>query len=161
MWYFSFPNDDILNQQWNSEREYFQHVSLKSLGQVIQLGHPTGEACINSEPCYSSLFTVLNTNGMHDIILQFCNCETKQAHYVQLLRFGWFLATVSFPHTALTLRLLKHFQILSFEPKLTVYKYHQTLQCLTDNTGTQPKQVCLLNLQNSENTSNSIPLGLL
>lgn len=113
-----------------------------SLGLSVQLGHTTGETCINPEPCFGGTFTVLDINGVHTISLYFCNCETKQSHYIQLLRFGWFPATVASPRTAFTLRVLKHFQLLSFEAKLTVYEYHQALQRLTDNTGTHLKSVC-------------------
>lgn len=112
------------------------------MGLSVQLGHPSGQACINPEICHAGVFTILDTNGIHDVTLAFCNCETKQPHYIQLLRFGWFPATVAFPRTAFTLRLLKQFQILSFESKLTVYEYHQALQRLTDNTGTSLKRVC-------------------
>ncbi|KDR67025.1 hypothetical protein GALMADRAFT_106020 [Galerina marginata CBS 339.88] len=79
----------------------------------------------------------MDTTGLHEIALDFCNCEHRQPQFIQLLRFGWFPATVGFPHTASTLRLLKFFQMLSFESKASAYEFYQTLSRLTDNTGTK------------------------
>ncbi|KAF8149064.1 hypothetical protein B0H34DRAFT_734685 [Crassisporium funariophilum] len=123
-------------QRWDAVNGFFKEVFLRSLGHYFQLGHPIGKQCPLPESSFASTFTVLDINGIHEVRLYFCNCEQKQLHFIQLLRFGWFPATVGFPRTAVTFRLLKHFQILLFESKSTVFEVYQTLVRLTDNTGT-------------------------
>ncbi|KAG1719290.1 hypothetical protein EDB19DRAFT_1898779 [Suillus lakei] len=70
---------------------YFHDVTLKSLGLRIQLGHPTRERCYNPTPCQD--FVVLHMNGVHEVSLDFCGCETAQSLTTQLLRIRWFPAT--------------------------------------------------------------------
>ncbi|KAF8194573.1 hypothetical protein BJ912DRAFT_1030927 [Pholiota molesta] len=123
---------------WDPIGKFFTKISLASLGYRYQLGHAIGGTCPNPEPAYAGKFTVLDINGIHDVNLDFCGCVTQQLHYLQILRFGWFPATVGIPRTAVTFRLLKFFQMLSFESKSTAFEFHQTLQRLSDNTGTVP-----------------------
>ena len=95
-----------------------------------------GVRCLSPSRPYAGTFTVLDINGVHEVQLQFCDCESKQNLFLQVLRFGWFPATVKFPRTAITLRALKFFHILSFEAKTTVFEFSNTLRRITDNTGT-------------------------
>ncbi|KAF8874887.1 hypothetical protein CPB84DRAFT_1853471 [Gymnopilus junonius] len=115
----------------------FERVSLMSLGHRVHLGHPAGEKCPAPSSAYGGKFTVLDLNGVHSLDVSFCDCERKHPHFIQLLRFGWFPATVKFPRTAVTFRLLRFYQILSFESKAMVFEFHKTLSRLTDNTGTR------------------------
>ncbi|KAF9541213.1 hypothetical protein CPC08DRAFT_756183 [Agrocybe pediades] len=124
-------------EEWDSTKKFFKKTSLSALGHVFQLGHPVGESCPCPSDPYDSTFTVLDLNGVHDVCLKFCDCDKKQLLFIQLLRFGWFPATVKQPRTAVTLRLLKFFQLLSFELKTTVFEFHATLGRVTDNTGVQ------------------------
>lgn len=119
-------------QEWNGQ--FYEKVTLKSLGLRIQLGHPIGEACSN--PRTTETFVVLDANGIHEVGLDFCNCAQAQERIVQLLRFRLFPATVSEPNTAATFRMLKRFQLLSFMSKISAFEFYQTLVRLTDNTGT-------------------------
>ncbi|KAF9544501.1 hypothetical protein CPC08DRAFT_770046 [Agrocybe pediades] len=122
-------------EKWNTSLQYFEGTTLRALGHRYQLGHPPGETCSHPERSFADMFTVLDVNGIHQVSLDFCNCEHRQRHFVQLLRYGWYPATIGFPRTAITLRLLKFFQLLSFESKTTVYEIHRTLQRLVDNSG--------------------------
>ena len=81
--------------------------------------------------------------GIHDVRLDFCNCESAQDHFIQLLRFRWFPASVKSPKTAVTFHLLKHFQILSFESKVSVFKFYMALARETENTAISPLKVSL------------------
>lgn len=135
----------INEQKWDPVGQFFIKSSLRSLGHRYQLGHPIGEACPAPEHAYAGIFTILDINGVHEVNLDFCGCTTQKLHYLQVLRFGWFPATVGIPRTAVTLRLLKFFQILSFESKSTVFEFHQMLQRLSDNTGMLPKKVSMFN----------------
>ena len=108
---------------------------MKNLGLRVQLGHPANERCLN--PCRSAggTFTVVHSNGVHDIALDFCDCETALPHSIQLLRRYWFPATDTFPHSAATIRVLKKFHLLAFEGKCSPYEYYNSLARATDNTG--------------------------
>ncbi|KAG1785081.1 uncharacterized protein HD556DRAFT_1314530 [Suillus plorans] len=120
-------------QEWNSM--FFQVTSLKKLGLHIQLGHPIGQRCILPQQAFNDDFVLIDTNGIHEIALDFCGCETSQTHVKQLLRHRWFPATSTDPRTAATFRLLHHYQILSFESKASAYEFYHSLVRLTDNTG--------------------------
>ena len=47
----------------------------------------------------------------------------------------WFPSTSVNPRSAVTFRLLEEFQLLSFESKVSAYKFYQALACRQDNTG--------------------------
>ncbi|KAF8873570.1 hypothetical protein BD779DRAFT_1476948 [Infundibulicybe gibba] len=113
----------IYAMAWNGS--YFIETNLKSLGLRIQLGHCVGEKCLSPQPAFADGFVVIDVNGIHDVALDFCNCEIAQHHFVQLLRYRWLPATVSNPKTACTFRALKHFQLLSFESKVSGFEYHK------------------------------------
>jgi hypothetical protein len=120
-------------EHWNGV--FFETVTLKSLGLRIQLGHRSGESCLNPRPAFGDGFVVIDVNGIHDVGLDFCDCEHAQARHVQILQFRWFPATVNNPKTAATRRVLKHFQILSFESKVSAFEFYHSLARETDNTG--------------------------
>ncbi|TFK61244.1 hypothetical protein BDN72DRAFT_778450 [Pluteus cervinus] len=77
-------------------------------------------------------------NGVHEVDLAFCQCPGSDERSNQLLQFGWFPATTQQPRTAATLRVLKYFQILSFESKCSAFEFYETLKRMTDNSGTRP-----------------------
>ncbi|KAG2055338.1 hypothetical protein BDR06DRAFT_970839 [Suillus hirtellus] len=112
---------------------FFHDVTLKSLRLRIQLGHPTQERCYNPAACQD--FVILHVNGIHEVSLDFCGCETAQSPTTQLLRIRWFPATVLEPKTTATFKLLRHFHILSFKSKVSTFEYWQTLMRLTHKRG--------------------------
>lgn len=120
-------------QQWNGV--FFESSSLKTLGLRVQLGHPIGQPCILPQPAFNNDFVLIDTNGLHELGLDFCGCETSETHVKQLLRHGWFPSTPTDPRTAATFRLLHYYQILSFESKASAYEFYHSLVRLTDNTG--------------------------
>lgn len=102
---------------WNGT--FFELTSLKALGLRIQLGHPTGQCCINpTRVAADDNFVVIDCNGIHEIELDFCGCETAQTRVKQLLRTRLFPATTRDPRTAATFNVLEQFHLLSFESKL-------------------------------------------
>ncbi|KAG1720604.1 uncharacterized protein EDB91DRAFT_1240394 [Suillus paluster] len=111
-------------QEWMGS--YFVTVSLKKLGLRVQLGHPAGERCLLPERAFNNDFTLIDTNGIHEIGLDFCGCETAQTHTRQLLRTTWFLATMTDPCTGATFRILEQYHILSFESKCSGYEFYHT-----------------------------------
>ncbi|KAJ8515159.1 hypothetical protein ONZ45_g7382 [Pleurotus djamor] len=119
--------------QWNGD--FFERVSLMSLGLSIQLGHPLGEACPSPIPAFNGTFKILTFTGIVETNLNFCNCLQASTRYQQLLRARLFPATHQEPRTAATFEVLRHFQLLSFNSKVSAYEYYQTLVRLTDNVG--------------------------
>ncbi|KAF8868419.1 hypothetical protein BD779DRAFT_1460905 [Infundibulicybe gibba] len=117
------------------QKTHFSKTTLKALGYRFQLGHAIGEGCVAPRPAFSDSFVVIDTNGVHEVGLDFCDCESSELPYVQLLRFGWLPATVDNPKTAGTLRVLKYFQLLSFESKVSAYEFYKALARLSDNLG--------------------------
>lgn len=116
---------------WNGL--FFQRSSLKDLGLRVQLGHPPGRFCPTKEPGHKH-FTVINSNAIHSIAVDFCRC-TPVPHQIQLLRMGWWPATPLEPQTCATMSVLCHFHLLNLQGKVTGYSFYRTLEYQTDNTG--------------------------
>ncbi|KAF9462998.1 hypothetical protein BDZ94DRAFT_1259836 [Collybia nuda] len=120
---------------WNGF--FFEKTSLKALGLRIQLGHRSGESCSNPKTAFANDFVIVHINGIHNVSVDFCDCETAQLPFIQLLRYRWFPATVGNPKSAATFLVLKHFHILTFESKASCFEFYHTLTRLTDNTETE------------------------
>ncbi|KAF8874974.1 hypothetical protein BD779DRAFT_1613491 [Infundibulicybe gibba] len=123
-------------KEWNGS--HFVRVALKSLGLRYQLGHPIGERCTNPARSFNNDFVVVDTDGIHEIALDFCDCQISQSHQIQLLRSRLFPATTTYPRTAATFRVLEYFQLLSFMSKVSCFEFYHTIARRTDNTGTSP-----------------------
>ncbi|KIJ60877.1 hypothetical protein HYDPIDRAFT_116748 [Hydnomerulius pinastri MD-312] len=118
-------------KHWNDL--FFEATCLKSLGLRVQLGHTPGQRCIRPKPVDD--FVVIESNGIHEVGLDFCGCEMAQSHVKQLLRARLFPATVRDPHTAATFGVLEQFHLLSFESKASAYEFYHALKRRSDNTG--------------------------
>ncbi|KAG1717453.1 hypothetical protein EDD22DRAFT_983898 [Suillus occidentalis] len=120
---------------WNGTS--FQTTTLKALGVHFQLGHPIGVQCVNLIPTFNDDFIIINYNGVHEVGLNFCGCESAQPHITQLLRVHLFPATTLDPKSAATFHVLEYFQMLSFESKVSAWEFYNTVARLMDNTGTR------------------------
>ncbi|KAG1864793.1 hypothetical protein F4604DRAFT_1882005 [Suillus subluteus] len=125
-------------QEWTNS--CFTVVSLKDLGLRVQLGHFAGDSCLLPKRAFNDEFTLIDTNGIHNIGLDFCGCATAQTHTKQLLRAAWFQATTADPRTAATFRILEQYHLLSFESKASGYEFYRSIARLTDNTGLHPQK---------------------
>ncbi|KAF9471567.1 hypothetical protein BDN70DRAFT_909334 [Pholiota conissans] len=124
-------------QHWNGN--FFVKTSLKDLGLRVQLGHVNGEQCLKPEQARNDDFVIIDTDAIHNVLLDFCGCgNITQQHTVQLLRARLFPATVTNPKSAATFRSLEYLEILSYESKLSVFEFYQTISRCTDNTGMDP-----------------------
>ncbi|KAG2357826.1 hypothetical protein BDR07DRAFT_1379859 [Suillus spraguei] len=72
------------SDEWTGQ--IFQRISLKTMGLHVQLGHTIGERCILPKKAFNDEFVLIDTNGVHEIGLDFCGCTTSQTHTKQLLR---------------------------------------------------------------------------
>lgn len=117
---------------------FFKKTTLHKLGLRLQLNHANGRPC----PCPTAptLFTMLHTNGIHHVNVDFCGCEKQVPKRIQLLRLELYPATSRNPCTAATMRLLETFEKLVASGKTSAYEHYKSLERMTDNTGlTVPK----------------------
>ncbi|KAF7304440.1 CxC2 domain-containing protein [Mycena chlorophos] len=106
-----------------------------ALGLRIQFGHPPGEACLSPHPANHD-FTVIHTNGIHSVAVDFCACNLcKDAHHVQLLRRRWYPATSDQPRTCVTFVALDAAHAMSLASKATLFAWYEHLEWLTNGSG--------------------------
>ncbi|KAJ7216212.1 hypothetical protein C8J57DRAFT_1440543 [Mycena rebaudengoi] len=125
-------------EKWDGD--HFKRMSLRSLGLVVQLGHAARAArCVRWEHGNTN-FTVIHTNGIHRVVVDFCNCGELAGveHWRQMMRVKWWPATPVDPQTCATDACLRQFQTLNCLSKISGYDYYQGLVLLTDNTGLDP-----------------------
>ncbi|KAG2341292.1 hypothetical protein BDR05DRAFT_977042 [Suillus weaverae] len=131
----SFHCEDCFSQ-WQDR--YFHPTTLKHLGLRIQLGDHAGQSCRNPKPAREDNFVVIDVHGIHEVGLDFCSCANAPSHYRQLLCGHFFPLTTTDPRTAATFAVLEHFHLLSFESKVSTYKFYHCLARRSDNTGIKP-----------------------
>ncbi|KAK0488128.1 hypothetical protein EDD18DRAFT_1110504 [Armillaria luteobubalina] len=116
---------------------YFDKVPLRTLGMRYQVGHIIGEVCPHPHPVFGDHFTIIDTNGIHNVALDFCSCICEHPLASQLQRAWLFPMTGREPRTAVTTVALEQFQMLTFMGKISAYEYYYSLVRLTDNTNTK------------------------
>ncbi len=82
-------------------------------------------------------------NGRHNLRVNFCGCDraADAGNLVQqLMRYDLYPATHVEPNTAFTFRLLEHYHVQSLQGKISMFDYYESLERLTDNTGTRKLQ---------------------
>ena len=130
------------SQIWNGD--YFEPRMLKSLGQSVQLGPHHYWVCLCPQAAHQD-FVILDTHLIHEVSIFFCRCEHAETHRIQLMRVGWYPATISYTQTACTFGALHLFQLLTLQSKTTAYDFYCTMAHLTDNTGLHTPRVSLVN----------------
>jgi hypothetical protein len=155
-------------QVW-TDADLFERVTLKSLGLRIQLGHGRNGICPGTvakraakegavgladetgndgdaggvpgtERRSREDFCIVDSNGIHEVALDFCTCGRAEDHDIQLLRARLYPATTTNPATAATFRVLRDFHLLSLEAKSSAYHFYNKLARQTDNSGVfQPR----------------------
>ncbi|KAJ7099324.1 hypothetical protein B0H15DRAFT_1001957 [Mycena belliarum] len=127
----------------NNPLHRVEGTTLKKLGLRIQLGHGRrGKGrrgqCVLPRQAVDDDFVVVDTHGVHEVGLNFCNCSTAQPHDIQLLRARWYPATGKNPRTAATFRVLRRYHLMVLESKCSGQEFYNSIARETDNTGTQP-----------------------
>ncbi|KAJ7720502.1 hypothetical protein B0H14DRAFT_3098545 [Mycena olivaceomarginata] len=123
------------------DAHFFETVTLKSLGLWIQLGHGRSGICRRRRrrPPWDE-FCIVDSNGVHEVGLDFCTCSLAETHDVQLLRARLYPATTTKPATAATFRVLRDFHLLSLEAKCSAHHFYNKLARQTNNSGVfQPR----------------------
>ncbi|KAF9457802.1 hypothetical protein BDZ94DRAFT_1285142 [Collybia nuda] len=97
--------------------------------------HSTKNHCFNPKRAFNDDFLIVDSSGLHEVALDFCECERAPSHSLQLMRARLYPATGTNPRTAASFRVLRQFHLLSFESKCSGYEFYNSLARLTDNTG--------------------------
>ncbi|KAK7017019.1 hypothetical protein VNI00_018746 [Paramarasmius palmivorus] len=119
--------------RWNGD--YFERATLKELGLTYQLNHQS-LYCPKPLDCHTQL-RILHTNGIHDVSLKFCGCGNQIPQYQQLLRRGFYPATVHDGRikTAATFQYLELLSLQTLTTKSGTYDFYRALEKLTDGAG--------------------------
>jgi hypothetical protein len=116
-------------QRWNGK--FFEKDSLQNLGLRYQLGHSSACSCPQPGPAN---FIIFDLSGPHDVSIDYCQCGEEPLPFcTQLLREGWFPATLSRPQTVFTFDCLETFHELTLQGKTNLYDYYNTLLRRSDN----------------------------
>ncbi|KAK0435876.1 hypothetical protein EV421DRAFT_1716371, partial [Armillaria borealis] len=113
---------------------FFDKTLLKELGLHVQLGHNGQTSCLKPQRGPNGMI-VIHTNGIHEVSVNYCDCQQHLLARQQLLRFGWYPATVHQPNTCLTIDCLELFHSLTLMGKLSAYDFYKSLTYLTDASG--------------------------
>lgn len=100
---------------------------------MVQLGHPQ-TVCYHPDKLAN--LTVIDSHGIHEIAARFCDCERALLanKRQQLLRAGWYPASVTDPQTCATFRVLDEFHLLNLKGALNVHSFVGALDSRTDAT---------------------------
>ncbi|VDB88002.1 unnamed protein product [Peniophora sp. CBMAI 1063] len=130
-WHRHVPLHNL--ERWNAS-EFYERVSGAEVGIRIQLLHPPGEVCKFRSLHSVEKFTIIHTNGIHKIPVDFCKCEIGKdiPYHIQLMRWRLWPATCEDPHTATTFEALDCFTRLSAFGRLNVYDFYRALEASTN-----------------------------
>lgn len=117
-------------------------MGLVKLGLVVQLGHTPGASCPAMRRGKHK-FTLIDVNGIHNVAVQFCECDSRLKHWQQLMRVCWWPATVRDPSTCATFGVLRLFQNVNCLGKVSSFHFLRSLELLTNNDGLNPLPVSL------------------
>lgn len=107
---------------------------------MIQLGHPPGYACPTARDADKG-FVLIDLTGIHILKVRFCECDGRIEHRQQLMRVRWWPATVKDPKTCATFAVIRLFQILNCQGKVSAHDFVHSLELLTNNDGLDPPPV--------------------
>lgn len=81
------------------------------------------------------LLTVVDTSGIHEMRLRFCQCQSLKLNplQTQLMDMGLYSASSKRTRTVFTFKVLHHFDITNLEGKTTAWQYYCTLKRLSSN----------------------------
>jgi hypothetical protein len=83
---------------------------------------------------------LIDVNGIHNLAVQFCECDSRIAHWQQLMRVCWWV-TVRDPSTCATFNVVRLFQNMNCLGKISAYHFLRGLELLTNGDGLNPTPV--------------------
>ena len=87
---------------------------------------------------------IVDTLGIHQLRIGWCQCETGVDPHIQLLRNRWFPASTKRPSTAFTFSLLDYFHVDSVECKTSASSFFSKLRRLTNSASPHSVPVCFM-----------------
>jgi hypothetical protein len=118
-----------ISQEWNGN--FWSPCTLASLGLVYQLGHG-GFPC----PCPDTVrkMTIIEAPIIHQISVSYCKCSKSNSaiNLEQLMRNGWYPATVTDPGTCATFRSLETYRLYNVVGNMNVRDFMTSLERVTD-----------------------------
>ncbi|KAF7294445.1 CxC2 domain-containing protein [Mycena kentingensis (nom. inval.)] len=116
--------------EWNGR--FWVKTSLCELGLVVQLGHG-GFPCPFPDVFVRNM-TVIDAPLIHTIRLRYCACNRSHniSDIQQLLRYGWYPATVIEPRTCTTFRTLQAFRLYNVVGNLNVTDFVAAMERMTN-----------------------------
>lgn len=119
--------------QWTGQ--YWQRKSLKEMGLTIQLGH-LDTPCLAPATTNPLPVTVIDVGGIHEVSVFFCGCERELLgdKRLQMLRAGWYPASMTDPQSCATFRALDQYHMLHLVGGLNVHDWIKSAERLTDAT---------------------------
>ncbi|KZS93892.1 hypothetical protein SISNIDRAFT_410793, partial [Sistotremastrum niveocremeum HHB9708] len=122
-------------QRWNGQ--FWEKSSLSAAGLTIQLGHDRLSSFCPHPINRRRLLTVMHCNGIHHVEALFCGCTRveERSFTNQLLRVGWFPASLQRPASAFTFEVLDLFHELSVQGKVSAHDFYRSIVRVSDNTG--------------------------
>ena len=130
-------------QAWKSGHgAFFKKVTLFEIGYTLHLGHEGRECPVGiGHPLVKEL-TILHTNGVHRVLISFCQCPGADREFLQLLDAKLFPGTEERPQKAFSFELLRHFQQFNLSSKTAAWDFHEALLRLSDGVLPHTVTVC-------------------
>ncbi|VDC04364.1 unnamed protein product [Peniophora sp. CBMAI 1063] len=121
-------------ERFNERLGFYERANGADVGIRLQLLHRPGEVCKFRSLHTVENCTVIHTNGIHKIPVDFCKCELGRdiPNHIQLMRWRLWPATCENPRTATTFEALDLFTRLSVLGRLNIYDFHRALEAATD-----------------------------
>ncbi|KAJ7043420.1 hypothetical protein C8F04DRAFT_1207359 [Mycena alexandri] len=119
-------------QEWKGN--FWTATSLSTMGGVYQLGHG-GHSCPRLAPVERTM-VVLDTHYIHTVKYRYCGCDHSDdsQNLEQLMRNGWYPATVVDPATCATFAALDLFRLLNVVGNINARDFVTTLERRTNAT---------------------------
>ncbi|KAF7965392.1 hypothetical protein HWV62_44067, partial [Athelia sp. TMB] len=117
------------SKEWTGQ--FWRKRTLCSIGLVVQLGHAYNHCRAPDNPLE---MTIIDSHGIHTIAIRFCGCELALAanKCLQLLRAGWYPATMTNPQTCATIAVLEEYHLLHLKGALNVHDFIGAVSRRTD-----------------------------
>ncbi|KAJ7704630.1 hypothetical protein B0H14DRAFT_2416236 [Mycena olivaceomarginata] len=119
-------------QEWNGN--YWVDITLRELGFVYQIGHG-GMPCRFPDPRLLTM-TVIELPVIHRVSYRYCKCKMADTttNVQQLLRNGWYPATITDPATCATFTTLETFRLQNVVANMNANDFITAIERQTNAT---------------------------
>ncbi|KAJ7100996.1 hypothetical protein C8R43DRAFT_1141258 [Mycena crocata] len=128
------PSPLHLLEEWGGA--FWKRTTLLDLGLVYQVGHAGGPCLTPAAPMCTMV--VIDTTGIHSVHFNYCGCRPggrKANELEQLMRGGWYPASLTDPGTCATFNVLDLYRLLNVVGNMNVHDFIRSLERRTDGLG--------------------------